>query len=186
MELTDTPIQLLRQGKFDRSVTAVVMGSMSEDSGIYLPLNATIDDFRLAFMTPGIYRIANYLANNHTAVDRMVALYGNSSLDGSRPPGSCRNTSHWYWAAKHLLADAEMFCPARTAAMHFARHGVPAFQFVFRHPSLSVNNERSAYAQASGGCMTSGSSHGSGIPFWFTISDGSLSVRSMDEVQCHC
>ncbi len=161
------------------------MGSMSEDSGIYLPLNATADDFMQAFMTPGTYRIARYLANNHTAVDQMIALYGNVSLDGSPPPRSCRNTSHWYWAAKRLLADAEMFCPARTAASHFARQGVPAFQFVFRHPSLSVNDVRSAYARASGGCMTSGSSHGSGIPFWFTISDGSMSVRSTDEVQSH-
>jgi carboxylesterase type B len=36
VELTDTPLQLLRQGKVDRGVRAVIMGSMAEDSGVAL------------------------------------------------------------------------------------------------------------------------------------------------------
>ena len=46
------------------------------------------------------------------------------------------NLSGLYWAAKHVFADAELFCPARTTAQAFARAGVRNYQFQFLLASL--------------------------------------------------
>ena len=71
----------------------------------------------------------------------LVALYSNWTLAGPTPAhDTTTDTSQWYWASKHALADAEMFCPARLAAKVFSTAGIPAFQFQFRHPPLGKSS----------------------------------------------
>ena len=92
VELTDTPHSLLRQGKIDPQLRAVMVGSTGEDSGAALEHNASSDDFR-QFMA-GEYLFKDYPKINQT-LDRLVALYGahdgrhRSSRPGSHPLG-CR------------------------------------------------------------------------------------------------
>lgn len=175
VELTETPIELLRQGKFDRGVKTIVAGSMAEDSGVALkgkPVKAA--DFSRFFQHE--YLLQGWLTKNRSALARMMAVYSGAEdvPNPSNRPGShgvlagCPNRSHWYWSAKHCLADAEMFCPARLAAQHFSMRGIGAYQFQFRHRALHV------------ACQV-GANHASAIPFWFAATDGNSAVRSVAE-----
>ena len=184
VELTDTPHSLLRQGKIDPQLRAVMVGSTGEDSGATLEHNASSDDFR-QFMA-GEYLFKDYPKINQT-LDRLVALYG--AHDGRPPPvfppgfppagvpmpAGNFSFTRWYWAAKHALADAELFCPAQMAARQFTRRNVSAFQFQWRHTPLEVTCTAAP-------CNAAGAPHSSDLAFWFSIRDGQNSVRSVEEL----
>ena len=98
-------------------------------------------------------------------MDSIDRLYSTVQGDGSWPRGQNlpnKTFSHFYWAAKHMLADSEQLCPARATAAILTAHGAKGHQFVFRHPSMQT-----ACTKANIGCMAAGSPHASGIPFWF-------------------
>ena len=134
----------------------------------------------------GEYLFKDYPKINQT-LDRLVALYG--AHDGRPPPvfppgfppaGVPMPTGNfsftrWYWAAKHALADAELFCPAQMAARQFTRRNVSAFQFQWRHTPLEVTCTAAP-------CNAAGAPHSSDLAFWFSIRDGQNSVRSVEEL----
>ena len=106
-----------------------------------------------------------FAAKHKPVMDGVNLLYSTVQGDGSWPHGQNlpnKTFSHFYWAAKHMLADSEQLCPARAAVTILTAHGAKGYQFVFRHPSMQT-----ACATSNIGCMAQGSPHASGIPFWF-------------------
>eukprot|EP01047_Picozoa_sp_COSAG01_P040778 COSAG01_NODE_3453_length_6077_cov_8.916527_7_plen_352_part_00 len=177
VELRNTPKELLRQGKIDTSVKAILVGSVAEDSNIATSSgrNASAADFAAFLSTQ--YLFADFVKHNKSALPRLIQLYSNWSLAGPTPPVDAAGPfSQWYWASKHALADAEMFCPAKLAAEAFTKRGIPAYHFQFRHPPIEV-------ACAVENCDPMAARHASDIPFWLSNRDGKVTVRSVEELQ---
>jgi len=114
-----------------------------------------------------------------STLQQLVELYANDR--GPRNtlfPNVSDGCSSWYWAAKHMLADAEMACPARRTARAFASAaattwsgsgsgsgGNAAYLYQFKHAPLSGQ----AADVETGFC--SGAMHSGEIPFVFHVTD---------------
>jgi carboxylesterase type B len=182
VELLDLPWVLAEQGDVAPGV-AVILGSTAEDSDANLTasltnLTTTRADFE-AFLV-------NQLPwANRSDLQQLTALYGNDSgvphnartrklLESQTSfPGDNRlnaSYSRWYWAAKHLLADAEMFCPNRRAARWISRANHAD------RPSNTAASPRVAYAWQFlfayvpiVHSLGSGAAHNADTAFWFHV-----------------
>jgi carboxylesterase type B len=86
VELVDTPHELLRQGKINTELRAVLVGSTSEDSGAAIAHNGSSADFRTYFEAE--YLFNDYVNKTPSILDKMVAAYGSSGLKqrNEQPP----------------------------------------------------------------------------------------------------
>lgn len=157
VELTDEPWTLLAEGKVSPGVP-VIAGSVSEDGGGFVSSAATEAEFRSWLLSDDM------MAGNKTLVDRIVELY---APEAERGAGDAY--SKWWWAAKHVLADSEMACPARRTARAFEAAGVESFHYIFGAWPSAVE------AAAPG----SGASHSSDIPFVFDVTSSSEATMSV-------
>ena len=133
VELLGLPWVLAGKGHVVKGVP-VIVGSTAEDSDA----NLTVSQYNLTTTKEDFLALVDEempWANRSTR-ELMVAMYehdrGTPPLPGRLDPmahpgggdvadggGASRlnaSYSKWYWAAKHMLADAEMFCPNRRAA----------------------------------------------------------------------
>jgi carboxylesterase type B len=197
VELTASPRELLTKGQIPPTLETVIFGSVSEDSGLALVHNASVVEFSAAMKNEYLFGVylnsTNSSTKDPTPFAQLLQLYGNDTLDGPSPlvfpPGfppaglnpppntsaNFNNTySHWYWAAKHTLADGEMLCPARWAARRFRQRGVNVYQYQFRHPALSLTCKTQV-------CNAQGAPHSSDVNFWFVNRNGG--VQTYEELQ---
>ena len=86
VELSDTPMALLRQGQLDRSVRAVLVGSVAEDSNIAVANGRTASAADFGQFMASQYLFTNYVKGNATVIPTMLALYDNWTLAGPTPP----------------------------------------------------------------------------------------------------
>jgi carboxylesterase type B len=86
VELTDTPHELLRQGKINTQLRAVLVGSTSEDSGAAIAHNSSSADFRTYFEAE--YLFADYVNKTPAILEQMMGVYGPGGLEQrmERPP----------------------------------------------------------------------------------------------------
>ncbi len=100
----------------------VIAGSVAEDGDGYVSPNGTATEF-------STWVRSLFARSNATVADRVIGAY----TAEPPPDGPDRTYSPYYWLGKHLLADAEMFCPARRAARLIAARGAAAFVYRFVH-----------------------------------------------------
>jgi carboxylesterase type B len=94
-------------------VRALLMGCTAEDGGSYLPAAATATDFDRF--------VLDELRFNDTQLRQLKKLYGPATFRSQHTPSyPGHQYSGYYWAVKHMLRDAEMYCPARRAAKWFS------------------------------------------------------------------
>jgi len=138
VELAAEPWVLAQQGSYAPDIQ-VMAGSVAEDS--------TYGDFPSfkADFAPWLQG----LGLNTSVSNQLAEIYV-----GSPPPsGPDPSESTVWWAAKHLLADAEMACPARRTARYFKQ----AYLYHFAHTPDSA-------------LPGAGASHSSDIPFiWHVL-----------------
>jgi carboxylesterase type B len=86
VELSDTPHELLRQGKINTQLLAVLVGSTSEDSGAAIAHNGSSADFRTYFEAE--YLFNDYVNKTPSILDKMVVAYGPGGLQqrNEQPP----------------------------------------------------------------------------------------------------
>eukprot|EP00040_Diaphanoeca_grandis_P024881 m.137365 g.137365 ORF g.137365 m.137365 type:complete len:562 (-) comp29917_c0_seq2:523-2208(-) len=145
-ELAKPPWELARLGHIDPSLKAIIASNTAEDGGSVLYPDATEQDF-LDWVERDVFA-------NKTLVKMIRELYP-TVADAHRPQDGC---SKWYWAAKHLLRDAEMACPARRTALWF-QSVTKTYLSQFDHVAVSLD-------------WGEGASHSSDIPFFFHILNG--------------
>ena len=83
----------------------------------------------------------------------------------------------WYWAAKHALADAELMCPAKLAASHFARHNVSAFEFQWKHSPLQSTCKKEP-------CNAPGEKTLVCVRFWYGVKKDQFAKTGSGQIKC--
>jgi carboxylesterase type B len=86
VELSDTPMALLRQGQLDRSVKAVLVGSVAEDSNIAVANGRTASAADFGRFMAAQYLFASYVKGNASVIPALISLYSNWTLAGPTPP----------------------------------------------------------------------------------------------------
>lgn len=177
VELTRLPWVLAEQGRLAPTVS-VLVGSTAEDSDANLtqsPENLTVTraDFEC-------FLRAQLPWANRSVRHRVLTLYANDT--GLLRPSSLRlgpllaggdrlnaSYSRWYWAAKHMLADAQMFCPNRRAARWVTgpRRSDGLWQ-VGQDPRPAAWQYLFAHVPSRAG-LGSGSAHNGDTAFWFNV-----------------
>ena len=75
VELTDWPQRLMMAGKVDPSLSAVLLGSVSEDAGVALAHNATAANYTAALLADSAtYPIGPFLNSTPAAIATMLRL----------------------------------------------------------------------------------------------------------------
>lgn len=181
-ELADLPIALLRQGRYNQepttAVKAIMVGSMAEDSYSTVASNANASAFESFVRSQ--YLFGDYV--NKAAADavwqRLAPLYNSTAASSDGPPPQGMNQfnrtwDHYFWAVKHMLADAEMFCPARAAARIMSAdssrslRSFNAFHYQFRHPLATAQAKSNA-------SVATGAQHAGELPFMFYKTNSTL------------
>ena len=161
-ELLGLPWDLAAAGRVAPRV-GVLVGSVAEDSDA----NLTRSQFDLTATKLDFERLVRRELPwaNRSVRQRVLEMYED---DAGVPPPSATGRlnasySRWFWAAKHMLADAEMFCPNRRAARwvtranrHTPEAAGHAWQFLFAHVPVE---------HAVGG----GAAHNADTAFWFHV-----------------
>jgi len=142
VEINDDPWRLVRQGAVAPDVE-VLAGSVSEDA-TYGNYPSSVEEFPSWIETN--------LGLNTTISKQLARIY----VGHNPPPGPDTSEPPAYWAGMHLLADAEMACPARRTA-RWLHNLTKAFVFRFEHTPRSA-------------AFGTGASHSSDIPFaWHVL-----------------
>jgi len=172
----------------------VLVGSTAEDSDANLtasPTNLTTTraDFEAFVVSelPWANRSVRRLMLATYANDTGLAFNGTGTKTNGPGPRRQLNVSYskWYWAAKHMLADAEMYCPnrraarwitqANTAAAAAAGGQVPragfAYHFLWGHTPLQ-------------GSVGNAAAHNTDTAFWYHVlhsANASVQMNSAPE-----
>eukprot|EP00746_Dinoflagellata_sp_MGD_P035530 gnl/MRDRNA2_/MRDRNA2_18507_c0_seq1.p1 gnl/MRDRNA2_/MRDRNA2_18507_c0~~gnl/MRDRNA2_/MRDRNA2_18507_c0_seq1.p1 ORF type:complete len:589 (+),score=113.37 gnl/MRDRNA2_/MRDRNA2_18507_c0_seq1:94-1860(+) len=121
VELPEPPWTMLQNNAADPNVDAVIMSSTRDDATLSIDENMDSADFQDFLNGLDIVQNANTTAAGKQIQAELSQLYPS---EPQHPAGESTGPSFYsgyYWAAKRLTADAEMYCPARRAARIFAR-----------------------------------------------------------------
>ena len=138
------------------------MGCTAEDGGSYLPAAATATDFDRF--------VLDQLRFNDTQLRQLKKLYGAPFAGQHIPIYPGHSYSPWYWAVKHLLRDAEMYCPARRAARWFSQKEKETSAFLYQFDYTPTDPSPPSRDEDPG----SGAGHSSDLLFWFHVPKGPM------------
>eukprot|EP01059_Diplonema_ambulator_P015468 TRINITY_DN2660_c0_g2_i1.p1 TRINITY_DN2660_c0_g2~~TRINITY_DN2660_c0_g2_i1.p1 ORF type:complete len:659 (+),score=188.29 TRINITY_DN2660_c0_g2_i1:43-1977(+) len=163
VELTDTPINLLKQGKVPK--VPVIFGTNRDEGSTFTTYQTGHGDN--AVTVDGMGHRWIYMANftNKTsylnwatpiwgadAAEQLATTYG--------PGGKIPAVTDWWWALSYTIGDFVLECWSRLAGDHMAQAGMTPYMYYFNHtPSVSINNDNpGAY----------GAFHGAEVPWvWY-------------------